>query len=99
MKTLPNGLHLGLPRFKIRTDGLLSNWFDHVPGKSEMSQPMLALFNLGGAEIVLILILLAMLVVPLAAVAVVIFLVVRANKQERELSPGALPLQIPSAGP
>jgi hypothetical protein len=39
--------------------------FDDVPGRNDMPQPMLALFNLGGGEIVLILILLAMLVIAL----------------------------------
>ena len=64
-----------------------------------MPHPILALFNLGGGEIVLILILLAVLVVAVAVVAVVILLVVRANKRKSELPPGAVPPQIPPAGP
>jgi hypothetical protein len=62
-----------------------------------MPQSMLALFNLGGGEIILILILLLILAISVATVAIVIFLVVRTNKRKREVSPGAVPPQIPPA--
>ena len=55
---------------------------------------MLALFNLGGGEIILILALLLILVVWVVVIAVVIFMVLRGNKQEPKISPGAMPPRI-----
>jgi hypothetical protein len=64
-----------------------------------MPQSMLALFDLGGGEIILILILRLILTVPFAVVVGVIFLIVRANKRKQEISPGSAPPRIPPANP
>jgi hypothetical protein len=60
---------------------------------------MLALFNLGGGEIILILVLTLMVAVPVAVVAGVVFLVVHANKRKRGLSPSAVTPEILPARP
>ena len=64
-----------------------------------MPQSTLALVSLGRGEIILILVLLLMLTIPVALIASLIFLVVRANKQKRDLSPGEMPPQIPPGRP
>jgi F0F1-type ATP synthase membrane subunit a len=62
-----------------------------------MPQTMLALFNIGAGEILLILILLLILAVPVVVTAIVILLIVRANKRKQPISPGSVPPRIPPA--
>jgi hypothetical protein len=60
-------------------------------------QTMLALFNIGGGEIALILILLMILAVPIALTALVIYFVVRATRRKQPDPTEAAPPGIPTS--
>jgi hypothetical protein len=69
---------------------------DHFKTNTFMSRPSLALFNLGGGELLLILMLMFVLAFGAAVTAAVVYLIVRASQKK---SGPAQPFQIPQTSP